>query len=153
MKNAASFLIFAIPMVASAPPVDPGNTGGPLAGCMAPAQAHTVATYWTTLLGAYTKSFSESVLTSNYTDYSDSALSLNAVCPQASGTEPPLLNPVYTSRAQLEAGQGSQPSIKSNILKVWPPCTEVTMPYEMTNFGSGKRPVVGIIAIEVVPVR
>lgn len=118
---------------------------------MTEAQATQVANFWPALIGNYTKTLAQEILAENYTDYSESALSLNQVCPQVSGAAPPLTAPVFTSRQQFEEGQGSQPAIDSQVLNIWPACTTVTLRYNMTNLGT--RPVITVVVIEAIEVR
>lgn len=120
--------------------------------CMCDTEAHQIGWLWTQLIGNYSLALAASSLATNYTDYSASALTLNNVCPQAPVASPPLLDPVFTNRTQFEGGQGMQAPIASKMLKVWHSCSTVTMRYEMTNCGGGSMPVVGVIAIETVPV-
>lgn len=117
---------------------------------MTPSQATAVAKLWPSLIGNYTHALAQAALTADYTDYSESALSLNQACPRVNGTAPPLTSPVFTSRAEFEEGQGSQPPIDSEILNIWPSCENVVLRYNMTNLGT--RPVITVIVIEAVRV-
>ena len=63
---------------------------------MGEAEATQVGGFWVDLIGNYSQALADAVLTPDFTDYSDSALSLNAVCPQVPGTAPALLSPVFT---------------------------------------------------------
>ena len=149
LQRLCIFSIFSAGVLATFPPHS--KPPGP-EWCMSSSDALQVATTWTQLIGNYTKELAQDTLTANYTDYSESALSLNNVCPQAPVASPPLTYPVFTNRTQFEGGQGMQLPIESKILQVWQSCTTVTMRWELTNTTNGGRPVIGIIVLETVEV-
>lgn len=119
--------------------------------CLTGDEAYQVGSVWTELLSAYSAELADTALTEDFTDYSASALALNAECRQAPGFAPPIGEPVFRSREEFKARQGQAPHIESEILQVWSECRTVMMRWEMTSLGT--RPVFGNIVFDTVPVR
>lgn len=124
----------------------------PMKFCLTEQDAKQVGQLWMNLIGNYTKADADAGLTSKYSDYSASALSLNSVCQQAPGPPQNLTSPVFTSRTIFEMAQGSQPAIPSTSLDIWHGCDTVTMRYEMCIMGNCTLPVVSLIALDIVKV-
>lgn len=88
--------------------------------CMTYEQATVVANNFKTLIAAYSDELADQVLTTDFTDYSDSVTELiNSGCqgPQ------PLGAATFDSLASFKAGQGAQPAIPFEILNLWYACT------------------------------
>ncbi|KAK5110005.1 hypothetical protein LTR62_006372 [Meristemomyces frigidus] len=90
--------------------------------CMTSADADQVATNFQNLIASYSDALANASLTVGFQDYSDSVTSLiDAGCtgPQALGSV------TFSSRANFEQGQGSQPAIPFERLNVWNGCDAV----------------------------
>ncbi|KAK5686166.1 hypothetical protein LTS10_002281 [Elasticomyces elasticus] len=146
--SALTIHAFASPLIANREAVQDLFIRDDSSSCMSNNNALQIGGLWVELIGNYTQDLADAVLLPGFTDYSDSALSLNSACPQTTGPTPALMSAVFENRTQFEAGQGPQPSIQSTISQVWNGCTSVTMRYQMTNLGT--RPVVGLIVMDVV---
>lgn len=88
--------------------------------CMTYDQATVVGNNFKTLIAAYSDELANSVLASDFQDYSDSVITLiDSGCtgPVDLGTA------TFDSLASFEAGQGSQPAIPFTILNLWYACT------------------------------
>jgi len=121
--------------------------------CMDDTQANQVAENFRDLIAAYTNATAEAVLSTDIHDYSDSVITLiDAGCP--SGPDA-LGAATFDSLASFEAGQGGQPNITFELLKVWHNCDTVTLRWRSPtpNPGPGPAPaaqeqVTGIVVLE-----
>ncbi|WPG98593.1 Hypothetical protein R9X50_00138600 [Acrodontium crateriforme] len=88
--------------------------------CMTYDQAFAVANNFKTLIANYSDAFAETVLGTDFQDYSDSVDELiNSGCLNG----PAVLGaPTFDTRESFEKGQGSQPSIPFTILNLWYSC-------------------------------
>lgn len=126
---------------------------GVLAGpppCLTDSAASRVANNFATLIHAYSDSFAEQVLCTDFTDYSDSVAELiNSGCPNG---PQPLGAATFTSLADFQAGQGAQPDIPFEILNVWHNCDTVTMRWVTSAPGTvqPEEPVTGIVVMETI---
>jgi len=134
-----------------------GGFGGN--NCMNDAQGWQVANNFKDLIAAYTNATADAVLTTDVVDYSDSVIELiDAGCPSSSpgpGAYQALGSATFDSLANFEAGQGSQPNITFDILKVWHNCDTVTLRWRSSqpNPGPGPAPatqeqVTGMVVLE-----
>lgn len=118
--------------------------------CMTDAEAQQVANNFKTLISDYSNATAERVLCTSFADYSDSVIELiNNGCYNG---PIPLGSPTFTSRESFEAGQGSQPNIPFEILKIWNSCDAVTIRWRTPTpgFVQPEQQVTGIIVAEVV---
>ncbi|KAK6432708.1 hypothetical protein LTR95_011119 [Oleoguttula sp. CCFEE 5521] len=117
--------------------------------CLSDDCANTVANNFKSLISDYSNGLADSVLTTDYVDYSDSVNELiNNGC--ATG-HAPLGTATFSSRSQFEAGQGGQPNIPFEILNVWHSCDTVTMRWRSSApGGSNAQQVTGIAVQQVV---
>jgi hypothetical protein len=154
MPSFTSLALFSLAALgAVAAPAERRQALGPESKCMTDAEADQVATAWGTLIASYNDALADSVLTENFTDYSESVNTLINSCPQGDAAKPlDLLAPSFTSREMFKIGQGQQPAINFNRLNIWPGCTSVNIRWMTTNTAPipNPKPVVGLIAMEVV---
>ncbi|KAF2773067.1 hypothetical protein EJ03DRAFT_153050 [Teratosphaeria nubilosa] len=126
--------------------------------CISDTDAQQVATGYGNLIQLISgwEDIADSLLTTDFTDYSESVNTLIDSCPTGSDAESevvPLLGASFTSRAAFISGQGQQASINFNQLNIWHSCDTVVFRWESTNTADipNVRPVVGIISAEVTP--
>jgi len=116
--------------------------------CLVDDNANTVANNFKSLITNYSNATADAVLTSDFTDYSDSVNELiNNGCPSGPA---PLTQPTFTSREAFKAGQGSQPNIPFEILNIWHGCSNVVMRWRSSTpgFVQPEQVVTGIIVME-----
>lgn len=140
-------------MVQSSPTRPPW---GPPPGCMTPGDAHIVAQGWAQSISNFTDGLVDALVTPDFTEYTDSALSLNAEClmapkPGPEQADAKLGTAIWTDRKTFKLLQGSSAPFQAEIQNVWNNCNTVFMRWKLTDTGS--RPVNGIIVMETVPVR
>jgi hypothetical protein len=128
--------------------------------CLNAQQAQEVATKYGLLISSYTDASADAILTTNFTDYSQSVNTLINSCPQGSAAmHLPLEAPTFTSLQQFKMGQSQQPKINFEQLAIWTSCRSVTIRWRTTNTVNvtdllptateGVRPVIGLITMEV----
>ncbi|WPH00722.1 Hypothetical protein R9X50_00355200 [Acrodontium crateriforme] len=120
--------------------------------CLDYDHAQHVANNFKGTIDAYTTTLANKIFTSDFHDYSDSVIELiNGGCPSGPKT---LGQPTFSSLADFEAGQGSQPNITFNILNLWYNCDTVFMRWEGPQPNpystAAQEPVRGIIVLETV---
>jgi hypothetical protein len=154
MPSFSSLALFSLAALgAVAAPAERRQALGPESQCMTAAEADQVATAWGTLIASYNEALADAVLTTNFTDYSESVNTLINSCPQGDAAKPlDLLSASFTSREMFKIGQGQQPAINFQRLNIWPGCTSVNIRWMTTNTAPipNPKPVVGLIAMEVV---
>ena len=106
-------------------------------------EAQQVADNFKLLLTDYSVDLANKVMTSDVVDYSDSVDFL--IKKSGVGTPVPYGTPVFSSRADFEAGQGTQPDIPFQQQQIWHTCKTV-----MFRWQSPQTPnlVTGIVVIE-----
>ena len=124
--------------------------------CMTHKDAVDISNGWAQSISNYSTGLVDALVTTNFTEWTESALSLNSVClmsptPSASNADPDLTSAIWTNRTTFELLQGSSAPFEAKILNVWNNCQTAIMRWELTN--TGTRPVAGIIVMETVPVR
>lgn len=118
--------------------------------CMTDDEANHVASNIQELFSAYTNATADRVLCSSYQDYSDSVNELiNNACINGPA---PLGTVTFPDRTAFEGGQGGQPNITFNVLKVWNACDAVILRWRTPNpgFVNPEQQVTGIIVAETV---
>jgi len=121
---------------------------GAVADCMSSSDAQRVANNFKLLINDYSNATADRVLTPGFVDYSDSVNELmNNGCPNGPAA---LGTATFDSRADFEAGQGSQPNIPFDILNIWNNCDTVTMRWRSSAPGTvqPEEPVTGIVVME-----
>ncbi|KAF2163591.1 hypothetical protein M409DRAFT_57472 [Zasmidium cellare ATCC 36951] len=116
--------------------------------CLTDYDAQRVANNFGQTIENYSDALADRVLTTDFTDYSDSVNELiNNGCPNG---PQPLGSATFTSLADFKAGQGAQPSIPFQILNVWHNCDTVTVRWRSSNPGTvqPEQQVTGIIVLE-----
>lgn len=106
-------------------------------------------------IGNFSTGLVNALVTKQFTEWTESALSLNSECLQApqpgpAQADPQLESAIWTNRTTFELLQGSSAPYQASILNVWNTCETVIMRWKLTDTGS--RPVNGIIVLETVPV-
>lgn len=138
----------------------PAQKWQPEQNCLTDEQAQLVATKYGLLISSYTDAQADAILTTNFTDYSQSVNTLINSCPQGSEAHTlPLEAPTFSSLEQFKGGQAQQPPINFEQLAIWPSCRSVTIRWRTTNTVNatdllptateGVRPVIGIIIMDV----
>jgi len=131
--------------------------------CMSDDQAYQVANNFKGLISAYTNDLANAVLSTTIHDYSDSVITLiDSGCPSGAPAGSPapfqaLGSATFDSLTNFEAGQGGQPNITFELLKVWHNCDTVTLRWRSPtpNPGPGPAPatqeqVTGIVVLETI---
>lgn len=116
--------------------------------CLTETSATRVANNFKSTIAAYTNDLADRVLSKNFKDYSDSVNELiNQGCPKG---PQPLGSTTFPSLAAFKAGQGSQPPIPFEILKIWYNCDTVTLRWRSVSpgFVQPEEQVTGIIVLE-----
>jgi hypothetical protein len=128
---------------------------GSFNNCLTPTDAQIVAEGWVQTIGNFSNGLVDALVTKQFTEYTESALSLNSEClmapkPGPSQANPKLESAIWTNRTTFELLQGSSAPFQAKILNVWNTCDTVIMRWKLTDTGS--RPVNGIIVLETIPV-
>ncbi|KAJ4349451.1 uncharacterized protein N0V89_008066 [Didymosphaeria variabile] len=121
---------------------------GAVAKCLTEAAANRVANNFRSTITDYSTALAARVLSANFIDYSDGVNELiNNGCPNG---PKPLGNATFSSLADFQAGQASQPPIPFEILKIWYNCDTVIMRWRSVapGFVQPEEPVTGIIVLE-----
>ncbi|KAL1610848.1 hypothetical protein SLS60_002519 [Paraconiothyrium brasiliense] len=116
--------------------------------CLTEDAANRVANNFRSTITDYSNATAARVLSENFHDYSDSVNELiNNGCPNG---PQPLGTATFSSLAAFQAGQGSQPPIPFEILKIWYNCDTVTMRWRSVapGFVQPEEQVTGIIVLE-----
>jgi hypothetical protein len=121
---------------------------GAVAKCLTEHAAHRVATNFRSTITDYTPALAARVFSENFTDYSDGVNELmNNGCPNGPKT---LGSPTFSSLAEFQAAQATQPTIPFEILKIWHNCDTVFLRWRSVapGFVQPEQQVTGIIVLE-----
>lgn len=121
--------------------------------CMTDDQANVVAEKYGELIASYTDELADAILTTDFTDWSESVNTLINTCPQGDAAKTlPLLAATFSNREQFEIGQGQQPPINFKQLQLWNACNSVIIRWETTNTANitDVKTVIGLIVMDTV---
>lgn len=121
--------------------------------CMTDDQANVVAEKYGELIASYTDELAEALLTTDFTDWSESVNTLINSCPQGDAAMTlPLLAATFDNREEFQIGQGQQPHINFKQLQLWNACNSVIIRWETTNTANitDVKPVIGLIVMDTV---
>ncbi|KAL5372254.1 hypothetical protein DPSP01_013650 [Paraphaeosphaeria sporulosa] len=116
--------------------------------CLTEDAATQVANNFRSTIAAYTPELAARVFAVDFLDYSDGVnMLMNNGCPNG---PKPLGSPTFTSLADFQAAQGTQPPIPFEILKIWYNCNTVTLRWRSVapGFVQPEQQVTGLIVLE-----
>ncbi|KAF2439321.1 hypothetical protein P171DRAFT_421809 [Karstenula rhodostoma CBS 690.94] len=119
-----------------------------VAKCLTEDTANRVANNFRSTISDYSNATAARVFSEKLLDYSDSVNELmNNGCPNG---PKPLGSPTFSSLAEFQAAQGTQPPIPFEILKIWYNCDTITVRWRSVapGFVQPEEQVTGIIVLE-----
>ncbi|KXT01999.1 hypothetical protein AC578_6538 [Pseudocercospora eumusae] len=122
--------------------------------CMTKKEAHIAADIFRRLIQEYTHELALEALTEDFVDY---ASSVNIIINKGASHPKDMNAPTFASRAAFIDGQGKQPQIPFETIKVFPGCRHVSMRWKSDRSANGhasevdKIPVHGNVIVEVEP--
>ncbi|KAF7196991.1 hypothetical protein HII31_01691 [Pseudocercospora fuligena] len=122
--------------------------------CMTKEEAHIAADIFRRLIQEYTHELALEALTEDFVDY---ASSVNIIINKGASHPKDMNAPTFASRAAFIDGQGKQPQIPFETIKVFPGCRHVSMRWKTDRSANGHAsevdtiPVHGNVIVEVEP--
>lgn len=104
--------------------------------CMTTAEAHISADIFRQLIQEYSPELAMEALTEDFVDW---ASSVNILINKGAGYPKSMDAPTFASRAAFMDGQGKQPQIPFETIKVFPGCRHVAMRWKTGKSASGQK--------------
>ncbi|EME80663.1 uncharacterized protein MYCFIDRAFT_124835, partial [Pseudocercospora fijiensis CIRAD86] len=102
--------------------------------CMTKEEAHIAADIFRRLIQEYTHDLALEALTEDFVDY---ASSVNIIINKGAAHPKSMDAPTFASRAAFIDGQGKQPQIPFETIKVFPGCRHVSMRWKTDRSANG----------------
>lgn len=114
----------------------PGNGNGQGSQCLSQAEGEEAADVFRALIQEYTAEIALEYLTEDFVDWSSS---VNGIINGGGDTPKPLDQPTFASRQEFMDGQGSQPQIPFEKIRVWVGCDFVSMRWSTSDSAAGQE--------------